>query len=529
MLSILRGAGTGLSHLSTLPDASAIPTIAQMHFRILRNLILASVVACGLVACSEDDSSQQTAWYESHTIYAYNANKGNLWVHMRSHLALSSYADTPQVRKQIIYFEHHQNYLNRVIAESAPYIYYIYQQTKVHHLPADLALIPVIESEYNPYARSHAGAEGLWQMMPSTARGFGLKRDWWYNGSKDVMASTNAALDYFSYLHSFFNNNWLLAIGAYDCGEGTVMVAVHANEYHHRPTDFWDLPLPYETRNYVPRLLAVSAIVKDPERYGIHLAPINDTPYIAQVNVGSQMQLSKAAQLADVPLNTLKVLNPALKHDETDPHGPYTIVMPTDSVPTFNEKLAALAHDEGVAIEKHVVQSEATLTKIADKYHTSKTHLAANDSSNKTTQSTEQAVASPATNPDTNTVIAASTDTTNTAPVIITYKVKHGDDLNKIAARFNTTIEKLRTTNHLASNTLQIGQLLEVPNKNIEPVLATASAKVTSHPKTYVVRKGDYINKIATNLDVSPTDLLKWNKLSEESELQPGQKLIIHD
>jgi membrane-bound lytic murein transglycosylase D len=481
-------------------------------------------VACGLVACSEDDSSRQAAWYENHMLYAYNSNKGNLWEHMRSHLQLASYANTPRVRQQIVYFEHHQDYLNRVIAESAPYIYYIYQQTQKHHLPADLALIPVIESEYNPYARSHAGAEGLWQMMPTTARGFGLKRDWWYNGSKDVVASTNAALNYFSYLHSFFNNNWLLAIGAYDCGEGTVMAAIHANQYHHRPTDFWDLPLPNETRNYVPRLLAVSAIIKNPGRYGIHLAPINDTPYIQQVNVGSQMQLSKAAQMANVPLNTLKVLNPALKHDETDPHGPYTIVMPTDNVPTFEERLAALAHNERVAWDQHVVQSKETIAKIAQEYRTSteaKLHAVKNHLDNDKTQP-KQAIPS-----SDNTIIAANT--TTPASDSVTYEVKHGDDLRKIAHHFNTTIEKLRTTNHLTSNLLKVGQLLIIPNKNTEPKLATTSTIANPTTKTYVVRKGDDLDKIANNFHTNANDLIKWNKLSQGSELQPGQKLIIHD
>lgn len=384
-----------------------------MHYQIVRHIALAISLTLLLVGCG--GSSGDAAWYARNTLYSYSGDQGNLWGQMRQNMRLSHYTYTPRVRQQIRWLQNHQPYLNHAIAESAPYIYYIYQQTKKHHLPAELALIPIIESEYNPYSKSRVGAEGLWQMMPKTARGFGIKRDWWYNGSRDLVASTNAALDYFSYLHGFFNNNWLLAIAAYDSGEGTVMSSIHYNRVHHRSIDYWNLPLPYETQLYVPRLLAVAAIIKNPAYYHVRLAPINNAPYIEQVNVGKPITLSKAANMAEVPVTTLKVLNPAIQHDTLDPHGPYVLIVPKDKVDTFREKLAALTTHEKLVWQKDIVQSKKTLVKIA------------------------AALPTPF------------------------YIVRKGDYLEKIAKRFHTTSQHIKQLNQLTENDiLQPGQKLKI-------------------------------------------------------------------
>lgn len=648
-----------------------------MRFRILRTIVLVVTVASFLAACSNEESSGQATWYERNTLYSYDGNHGNLWDRMREDMHMPTYTSQPRVREQIRWYQNHQAYLNHIIAESAPYIYYIYQQTQKRHLPAELALIPVIESEYNPYAKSRVGAIGLWQMEPSTARGFGLKRDWWYDGSKDVVASTNAALEYFTYLHSFFNNNWPLAIAAYDCGEGRVMACARYNEYHHRSGDFWDLPLPYETQAYVPRLLAVAAIVKHPSYYGIHLAPINDQPYVEQINVGSPIQLSKAAKMADVPLTTMKVLNPGIQHDKIDPKGPYTILVPEDKAETFKEKLAALTTNEKLIWQKHIVKSKETLEKIAENYHTTiamlkevnglksnkvhanqtllippanskdnnnsstdNTALASNnntdssnnnnidnnngnksadsnvnssnttatensstDSSNQTADnsnntstqlytvkagdqlwkiaeknhiSTKQlrqwnhlsrhhilkegeklVVSDPSaatsaiastdsndTNNNTTNTTANNTDSNNknndsqTQSMAITYEVKNGDDLNKIARKFHITVNQLKEANQLTDNTIKVGQIINIPTsgsktdiaKTDTATTATANNDVADSDKkvVYVVRHGDYLEKIAKKFNVTMSDIKKWNPDANDDTLQPGQKLVIH-
>lgn len=542
-----------------------------MRYRILVTTILAVLIAIGLAACSGEESSGQAAWYSRNTLYSYSGRQGNLWDRMRKDSHMPLYTYTPQVRQQIRWYQNHQAYLNHVIAESAPYIYYIYQQTQERHLPTELALIPVIESDYNPYARSSVGAMGLWQMMPRTARGFGLKNDWFYDGRRDVVASTNAALEYFTDLHSMFHGDWLLAIASYDCGEGTVMNAIRYNEYHHRSGDFWNLPLPSETRGYVPRLLAVAAIIKSPHRYGINLAPIDDAPYLTQVNVGSPIALSKAAKLAQVPLSTMKVLNPALQHGTTDPRGPYTLIIPRDKADTFKQKLAALTHNEKLLWQEHVVKSRESLEEVAKKY---KTNLAllkevnnlksnrvrpyqtllippsskavaddndkATDGSTPTNDTANTAEATIAANTETSVSDNDSTSTTaddDTAAKALTvmYEVKNEDNLQKIAHKFHVTTSALRHANGLTSNKIKVGQNLTIPtSEKTKPIHLAVKHHSHSHhhlahkkDKIYIVRRGDDIEKIARHHDVTVEDLKKWNQALSDSHLKPGQKIIL--
>ncbi len=664
-----------------------------MRYRILRTTFCAIIVAFVLASCSEESNNGLGPWYNTNPLYSYSGAEGNLWVHMRQNFRMQTYDYKPQVREEIHWFQEHQNYLNHAIVESAPYIYYIYQQTQARHLPAELALIPVIESEYNPYARSRVGAIGLWQMMPKTGLGFGLKRDRYYDGRRDIVASTKAALDYFTYLHSFFNNNWLLAIAAYDCGEGGVMRTIHYNTYHGRSTQFWYLPLPYETRTYVPRLLAVAAIIKDPARYHIHLVPVNDAPYLAQVNIGRKpINLKKAAQLADVPVNTLKVLNPGLKRDTTDPRGPYTLLVPKDKAQPFRMRLAMLSHNEKVIWQEHIVKSRETLASIALRYRTNLAMLRevngltsdavkpnetllippsspdainnndyatdnkqpnnpnitladnsnqnsgndaiANAAANASNQTADKSNSNNSSNAQPTTIIyhvkhgntisgiakkynvsekqllawnhlrrhhvlhrgerliiktnsdndntpmvadnsttsnaiamktsvesSASTNTDNastTATDTRTYHVRRGDDLRKLADRFHTSIAHIKTINNLASNDLQIGQVLQIPvrgeishrERNSNRISPSDSNIITSNTSTnvdktvmvsgeshltapkhrhivYTVEAGDYIEKIAKHFRVSPKAIMHWNELSSASELKPGEKLII--
>lgn len=545
-----------------------------MRYENARKILLVVILAVGLAACSDEGSSSQATWYERNTLYSYSGDHGNLWDRMRGDMRMPTYTNTRQVREQIRYFQNHQDYLNHIIAESAPYIYYIYQETQKRHLPAELALIPVIESEYNPYAKSKVGALGLWQMMPTTARGFGLKRDWWYDGRKDVVASTNAALEYFSYLHGYFNNNWLLAVGAYDCGEGTIMACERYNQNHHRSGDFWNLPLPYETQAYVPKLLAVAAIVKHPSYYGIHLAPINDQPYIEQVNVGSPMALSKAASMAEVPLTTMKVLNPGIQHGTTDPKGPYVLLVPEDKANTFKEKLGILTENEKIAWQKHIVESKETLEKIALKYRTTVAllrqvnglksdkvhpHQALLIPPVTTTNSTGTAnnavnpTPIPTANQTSNVNVATTNDQTSQDNDTrqSTYTVKSGDHLWKIANKYHVTTKELLTWNKMSRHhRLHAGETLIItapdttatttttettttaaspqPSKNLAMKNATESNSDNLQPitVTYEVKNEDDLNKIAHQFHITVAQLKKANNLSSNT-VQVGQELAI--
>src|SRR5690606_8560272 len=154
-------------------------------------------------------------------------------------------------------------------------------------------------------------AVGLWQFIPSTGRYFNLKQTSWYDGRRDITASTTAALRYLNYLHGLFNNDWLLALAAYNAGEGTVSRAIERNQKRGLPTDYWNLPLPSETRDYVPKLLALSQLVQSPQAYGINLSPIANEPYFEVVALKHRMDLARVAEMADLDEDEIYQLNPA--------------------------------------------------------------------------------------------------------------------------------------------------------------------------------------------------------------------------
>ena len=259
----------------------------------------------------------------------------DLWDTLRDDFTIPHYANHPAVQEKIDWYLQHQEALAHALTRAAPYLYYIKQQVKKHHLPSELVLLPMVESGYDPLVYSNAGAAGLWQMMPKTASGLGLKQNKQYDGRRDLVASTAAALNYLTYLKDFFNGNWLLALAAYNTGEGNVLFAIKRNKLHNRPTDFWSLPLVKQTKDYVPTLLALAAIINDPDRYAVHLPVIRDAPYLAQVNIKKHINLKLAAKLAGIHYKKIVQLNPGVKQTS----GPInTLMLPIDNVQQFAER-----------------------------------------------------------------------------------------------------------------------------------------------------------------------------------------------
>lgn len=504
-----------------------------MPKKYLTKIILWLLIIWGISACSVFEYKN----YHSDGIVNDNTDKysadnpagidinGNLWDDMQDYLQLPDYSDRPEVQEQIKWFRIHQAYLNRVIERSAPYIYYIFAQTRKRGLPGELALIPIKESAYNPFGYSIVGANGLWQIMPGTASGQGIKINWWYDGRRDIIASTNAALDHFAYLHDFFNN-WLFAIAAYNAGEGTIQAAIARNKKLKEPTDFWSLKLPTETEIYIPRVLALAAIIRDPDRYNIHLVPINDAPYLTAVDVGSQIDLAQAAKLAGISVATIHKLNPGFRRWATDPNGPYVLLIPAAKAKGFKQRLEALPKDQRVTWQEHTVQPGDSLLAIAYKYKTNvriikqvnhlktdlikpKQHLLIPSSFHGSLKSpvvkeyatiTEEKIPGPhrvvhiVSNGDTlwtvaekygvsvrelrfwNKIASKQALTPNQKLLIwapshsrlvhihtYSYKVTKGDSLDVIARRFGSTVKKIKRANHLKNNTIRIGQVLKIP------------------------------------------------------------------
>ncbi|WP_372866594.1 transglycosylase SLT domain-containing protein, partial [Pseudomonas sp.] len=234
----------------------------------------------------------------------------------------------PRIEQQRLWFVSNPSYIEKSGERSSPYIHYIVERLAERNMPMELALLPMIESSYNPLAYSSANAVGLWQFIPSTGRHFNLRQTSWYDGRRDVMASTTAAMNYLSRLHEMFNGDWLLALAAYNAGEGRVSRAIERNQKLGLPTDYWNLPLPKETQNYVPKLLALSQVVMSPQAYGVYLEPIPNEPYFEQVELKQHMNLSRVAAMADLDEDELYQLNPAFKKRITL-DGPQQLLVPT--------------------------------------------------------------------------------------------------------------------------------------------------------------------------------------------------------
>jgi len=292
----------------------------------------------------------------------------DIWQRIRAGFRIPA-PDTPLVEKQEKWFANNPEYISRMVERARLYLYYIVNEVDKRHMPMEIALLPAIESSYKPHAYSHARAAGLWQFIPSTGRLYGLKNNWWYDGRRDIVSATNAALDYLQVLHDDFNGDWQLALAAYNAGEGRIRRAQEYNRRHGKPDDFADLNrLKRETRNYVPKLIAFTRIVADPDKYGIKLEPIPNKPYFAEIDTGTQIDLGVAAKLADIPLGDLYDINPGHKRWATGPDGPYRLLVPADKEEELREALSKLPDNERMRWARHQIRQGEALSTIAHRY-----------------------------------------------------------------------------------------------------------------------------------------------------------------
>src|SRR5438132_1054265 len=296
---------------------------------------------------------------------------GDLFDRMRAGFTLEDGAGQRAVDQQLRWYANNPEYLQRAFGRAELYLYQIVTELERRGMPRELALLPVVESAFEPYAYSRARASGLWQFVPGTASRFGLKQDWWYDGRRDIVESTRAALDYLQRLHDEFDGDWLLAVAAYNCGEAMVERAVDMNRAAHRPVTFWDLWLPGETRAYVPKLLAMKRLVRDPETYGLEFSPIPNSPYFARIATHGQVNLKIAAEIAGGSPEDLYELNPAFHRWATDPAGPHYLLLPVDTADVFSENLEQLSADQRLGVNHYSVRRGDSIASVARKFHTS--------------------------------------------------------------------------------------------------------------------------------------------------------------
>ncbi len=461
----------------------------------------------------------------------------DLWARIRQGFALpDAERHHPRVRDDLNWYRRHPAYLERVARRARPYLYHIVEEVEVRGMPGEIALLPIVESAFQPFAYSHGRAAGIWQFVPATARLYGLKQNWWYDGRRDVFAATDAALRFLQNLHRRFDGDWLLALAAYNSGEGTVRRAIRKNRRRGRPTDFWHLDLPRETRGYVPKLLALSRLVAEPERHGITLLPIPNEPVLERVDPGSQMDLALVAELADLNIDEVYTYNPGFNRWATDPDGPHEIALPIEKVPRFLAGLAQLPPEERIGWRRHKIRRGETLEQIARRYHTDVDLIRrVNHLRGHTIRAGDDLIVPVATREARAYTLSAGQrllriqNTVRRGRHKVVYEVQPGDTLWTIARRYRVGVRELARWNDMAPrDTIHPGQRLVVWTKPDRHLATVRTGPRRTQKIAYRVRRGESLALISRKFRVSIRDLVRWNRLDPNAYLQPGQRLTVY-
>jgi membrane-bound lytic murein transglycosylase D len=465
-----------------------------------------------------------------------NVVAGDLFDRIRGGFQLED-VEQKAIDRELNWYANNPDYLERVFGRAELYLHYIVDELERRGMPRELALLPVVESAFEPYAYSKARASGLWQFIPGTGSNYGLKQNWWYDGRRDVVESTRAALDYLQALHDEFNGDWLLAIAGYNCGEGNVAKAIRRNRRAGKPIDFWNLKLPRETRAYVPKLLAMSRLVGNPADYGLEFSRIPDQAYFTQIATGGQIDLQVVADVAGITKEEIYELNPAFHRWATDPTGPYSLLLPIEVSNGVEETLLSLTPEQRMRVERYTVQTADTVASVAVRYSTTANvlrELNGMDNTDRLEIGSELRV--PSSNiqmPEKAARAAMLVDRRGVPtrrgarPVI--HVVRRGDTLSSIARRMGTDMKTLARLNNMEVNdTIRAGQKLVLSPQaaSSRPKSSSVAASGDGRRVTYTVRRGDTLYSIARLLQVTVGELIGWNGMAKSSIIKPGQKLV---
>jgi len=454
------------------------------------------------------------------------AQYADLFDRMRAGFKLDD-VERVAVEQQLNWFAGHPDYLERAFGRAELYMYHIVTELEARGMPLEIALLPVVESAFEPYAYSRARASGLWQFIPGTGSRYGLKQDWWYDGRRDVVESTRAALDYLQSLHDEFNGDWLLAIAAYNCGEMNVERALDVNRAKGKPLDFWSLKLPKETQAYVPKLLAMRRLVADPEAYNISISPIPNQPYFARVETHGQIELKVAAEIAGVTDEELYELNPAFHRWATDPSGPHYLLLPVDGAQVFTQNISQLTEDQRLHSQTYTVGRGDSVASVAKRFNTTVNVVREmNDlPTGPLTVGSDLRVPSSSSTLPAKVLLAAARvdghDRSSRRPHV--HVVRRGDTMWSIARRTGMDVNKLAMMNGMQpGDPLRAGQRLRLSNSDSGGRSAATARKVT-----YTVRAGDTLTQIAKLFQCSVKEIMAWNGIGSRSGISAGQKLTI--
>lgn len=460
---------------------------------------------------------------------------GNLWDRVRRGFRMPA-TQNRRIEAQKSWFYSRQDYLNRLTARTSRYLYHTVAEAERRGIPTELALLPIIESSYDPSATSNAAAAGLWQFIPSTGRIYGLNQSANYDGRRDIIESTRAAYDFLTSLYNQFGS-WELALAAYNAGPGRIQRAINANRAAGLPTDYWSLRLPTETMNYVPRFMAVAQIVGAPEAYGVYLPAIANHTHFRAVPTNYGVSLYDVATITGVPVDELRLLNPALIRFNVDNLGPGRVIIPNSLAKSVDAKISALK-GQGYGASNYVASNHYVLPKTGIQ----------NSESAKTLAST-------------NALPTTSAQITANNTIIQEPPLTH-EELEFIKAQIEAnTIEKVQpisSDGNIELNAVQTGQSVleargepksltfsappstqttKTPSPDIKPANpAPKPTTTTTKPTTpatppaqklerYKVVQGDTLTGIAAKHGLTVAQLASYNGIAPDTQVKTNQRL----
>lgn len=439
----------------------------------------------------------------------------DIWQRLRQGFQITPNSLPYSADKQLQRYLKNPHNLNLLFEHSSPFLFHVTEQLENANLPLELALLPIVESNYDPLAYSPSHAVGLWQFIPSTATSLGLERSRWYEGRRDVVQSTAAAVTYLGYLNKQFNGNWLHALAAYNSGEGAVRKAIRKNRRLGKSTEFWALRLPRETKNYVPQLMALASIVKDAEKLKVKLPEISNSAYFSLVELPAQIELDKVIEVTGVDDAVFTQLNSAYKRSVTPPEAGYHILLPIEKSQILSEFLTNSDPSTWAEYREYIVKSGDTLSHIAKRYSQTTEQIKITNRLRNDFLRIGQVLRIPPTGE-----VAVLTE--YKTPPTRTYIVSAGDTLSEIAAKHKVSISSIKRANNLSGNLIKVNQELIIKAPKSGP-------KTTPVRKlNYQVRNGDSLYLIAKRFDLKIADITSWNKLDKNKYLQPGQRLTLY-
>ncbi|WP_459618692.1 transglycosylase SLT domain-containing protein [Bordetella sp. 2513F-2] len=465
----------------------------MLLYRLLLPLMLAVLAGCAATGNKPEQAGQKygagalradrpIARDTSRTVDLTHPPR-DAWDRIRRGFAIPN-LHTDLAQEWTDYYASHPESVQRMAERAGKYLYFIVDEINRRGLPTELALLPFVESAYNPTALSRSQASGLWQFIPTTGQHFNLQQDWWRDERRDPIASTYAALDYLEKLFEM-QGDWYLALASYNWGEGSVQRAMARNEAAGLPTDYLSLDMPDETRNYVPKLQAIKNIIANPAKYAVVLPPVENTPYFAVVAKSRDIDLEVAAKLAEMPVDEFKALNPSYNRPLIRGGQSTTLLLPADRVEVFNANLAGykgrLSHwsvyeprrgESYASIARRFGVSEARLREI-------------NDIPRRRTVASGQSLLIPVPadapaggvqlaslstpvgplegNAGKPAVRSPAARSTGSRPNVRTHRVRTGDTLYGLARQYGTSVDTLRALNNLKGNSLTVGRVLRIP------------------------------------------------------------------